>query len=37
MESITRNSVMHGKENAMNILLTFAGVRDPFNAEMLRF
>lgn len=27
---------MHAKEHAMNILLTFAGVRDPFNAEMVQ-
>ncbi len=36
MEFITRISVLHGKGNTMNILLTFAGVRDPFNAEMVQ-
>jgi DNA-binding NtrC family response regulator len=36
MESITRDSVLRDRENAMNILLTFAGVRDPFNAEMVQ-
>jgi hypothetical protein len=36
MEFITRNSALHGNENTMNILLTFAGVRDPFNAEMVQ-
>ncbi len=36
MKYITQNSVIYGKDDNMNILLTFAGVRDPYNAEIVR-